>query len=104
LEMSYVASRSRSSFTGDLFVIWREDNAEKLILRCRVIGGMGEKDEDGLSSIEEDVFLRQLESTMLDAVDLRGVKDIRRGFLVKHDNVATTKEGKLEPKGDQERV
>ncbi|KIJ45198.1 hypothetical protein M422DRAFT_251383 [Sphaerobolus stellatus SS14] len=103
LEMSYVASKIAEAFSQDLFVIWSEDNAEKLIIRCRVIGGM-EKDDDGLASVEEDVFLRQLENTMLNSVSLRGVKDIRRVFLVKHDKVSTTKDGKIEPKGEQEWV
>ncbi|KAF8584960.1 beta and beta-prime subunits of DNA dependent RNA-polymerase [Ramaria rubella] len=103
LDMSYVASRIAESFSQDLFVIWSEDNSEKLIIRCRVVGGM-DKDEDGLGTVEEDVFLRQLENTMLNSVSLRGVKDIRRVFLVKHDKVSTTADGKIEPKGEQEWV
>ncbi|KAJ3898079.1 RNA polymerase Rpb1, domain 7-domain-containing protein [Lentinula edodes] len=73
LTMAYVASRIAESFKSDLFVIWSEDNAEKLVIRCRVLGG-ADKDEDGTETLEEDIFLRQLENTMLNSVSLRGVQ------------------------------
>ncbi|KAH8822372.1 beta and beta-prime subunits of DNA dependent RNA-polymerase [Flagelloscypha sp. PMI_526] len=66
LTMSYVAGRIAESFKTDLFVIWSEDNADKLVVRCRVLGG-DDKEDDGLGSIEEDIFLRQLETTMLNS-------------------------------------
>jgi DNA-directed RNA polymerase II subunit RPB1 len=37
--MAYVAGRILESFKTGLFVIWSEDNSEKLIIRCRVLGG-----------------------------------------------------------------
>ncbi|KAH9975393.1 RNA polymerase Rpb1, domain 7-domain-containing protein [Lactifluus volemus] len=49
-----------------------EDNSEKLVIRCRVLGG-ADKDEDGIGTIEEDIFLRQLENTfntMLNSISL----------------------------------
>ncbi|OJA11114.1 hypothetical protein AZE42_10195 [Rhizopogon vesiculosus] len=54
LTMPYVAGRIPESFKTDLFVIWNEDNSEKFIIRCRVLGG-GDKDDDGLGTIEEDI-------------------------------------------------
>ncbi|EEB86935.1 hypothetical protein MPER_15938, partial [Moniliophthora perniciosa FA553] len=66
LTMNYVASRIAESFKTDLFVIWSEDNSEKLVIRCRVLGG-GDKEDDGMESVEEDIFLRQLESTKLNS-------------------------------------
>jgi DNA-directed RNA polymerase II subunit RPB1 len=33
-----------------------------------------DKEDDGSAAIEEDVFLRQLENTMLSSVALRGVQ------------------------------
>ncbi|KAK7696052.1 DNA-directed RNA polymerase II subunit rpb1 [Cerrena zonata] len=72
LEMAYVAGRIAESFKTDLFVIWSEDNAEKLVIRCRVLGG-ADKDEDDMGTVEEDIFLRQLENTMLNSVSLHGV-------------------------------
>ncbi|KAK7040592.1 DNA-directed RNA polymerase subunit [Favolaschia claudopus] len=95
LSMAYVASRIAESFKTDLFVIWSEDNADKLVIRCRVLGG-GDKDDDGMGEIEEDIFLRQLENTMLNSVSLRGVKDIRKVFLLEHAKVVTEDDGRIE--------
>ncbi|KAF8885266.1 hypothetical protein CPB84DRAFT_1850463 [Gymnopilus junonius] len=84
LTMHYVAGRIAESFKTDLFVIWSEDNSEKLVIRCRVLGSP-DKDDDGMGTIEEDIFLRQLENTMLNSVSLRGVKGIHRVFLTEQD-------------------
>ena len=74
LMLVYVAGRIAESFKTDLFIIWSEDNSEKLVIWCCVLGG-GDKDDDGLGAIE-DVFLHQLENTMLNLVNLRGVPGI----------------------------
>ena len=94
LTMAYVAGRVAESFKTDLFVIWSEDNSEKLVIRCRVLGG-ADKDENGMGSIEEDRFLRQLENTMLNSVSLRRVQGIRRVFLQEHDKVFHNEEGAI---------
>ncbi|KAJ8509443.1 hypothetical protein ONZ45_g8381 [Pleurotus djamor] len=103
LTMAYVAGRIAESFKNDLFVIWSEDNAEKLVIRCRIFGG-GEKDEDGNGTIEEDVFLRQLENTMLNSVSLRGVPGIKKVFLMEHDKVTISKDGTIQAREDKEWV
>ncbi|KDQ53026.1 hypothetical protein JAAARDRAFT_197811 [Jaapia argillacea MUCL 33604] len=103
LTMPYVAGRIADSFKTDLFVIWSEDNSENLIIRCRVLGG-ADKDEDTLGTVEEDIFLRQLENTMLNSVSLRGVKDIKRVFLLEHDKVTVTDDGSIEARRDKEWV
>jgi DNA-directed RNA polymerase II subunit RPB1 len=104
LTMAYVAGRIAESFKTDLFVIWSEDNSEKLIIRCRVLGGADKDDEDGMGAIEEDIFLRQLENTMLNSVSLRGVKDIKRVFLLEHDKVTISDEGTIEARKEKEWV
>ncbi|KAG6853308.1 DNA-directed RNA polymerase II subunit rpb1 [Blastosporella zonata] len=92
LTMQYVATRIADSFSGDLFVIWSEDNSEKLIIRCRVIGGKDDEDE----KVEEDQFLRALETTMLNSVSLRGVKGVKRVFLMEQDKVIVDTQGSIE--------
>ncbi|KAG6820127.1 hypothetical protein H0H93_005002, partial [Arthromyces matolae] len=92
LTMQYVATRIAESFKTDLFVIWSEDNSEKLIIRCRVIGGKDEEDD----KIEEDQFLRALETTMLNSVSLRGVKGVKRVFLMEQKKVVITPEGSID--------
>jgi DNA-directed RNA polymerase II subunit RPB1 len=103
LTMVYVASRIAETFQADLFVIWSEDNSEKLIIRCRVMGG-GDKEDDDARPMEEDVFLRQLENTVLNSVTLRGVQCIKRVFLIKHDKVTITQERIIDARTDKERV
>ena len=94
LTMEFVANKIKENFKSDLFVIWSEDNSEKLVIRCRVLGG-ADKDEDGVGTIEEDIFLRQLENTMLNSISLRGVKGIRRVFLMKHDKTVIEEDGTI---------
>ncbi|KAH7103209.1 beta and beta-prime subunits of DNA dependent RNA-polymerase [Auriculariales sp. MPI-PUGE-AT-0066] len=103
LDMSYVASRIAENFLTDLFVIWSEDNADKLIIRCRVVGSV-DKDDEGSRMDEEDVFYRQLESTMLNSVSLRGVEGISRVFLVQQDKVVTKDDGKITTEKESEWV
>lgn len=103
LSTNYVASRIAHSFQSDLFVIWSEDNAEKLVIRCRVLSGTG-KDVDVIGEVEEDIFLRQLESTMLNSIGLRGVRGIERVFLLEHDKVITSFNGAIEAKKFKEWV
>ena len=100
LTMSHVASRIAETFDKDLFVIWSEDNSEKLIIRCRVMGSP-DKEDDG---VEEDVFLRQLENTMLKSVTLRGVPGIKRVFLVEHTKVVINEEGGFNSRDHKEWV
>ncbi|KAL8278907.1 hypothetical protein RQP46_008778 [Phenoliferia psychrophenolica] len=84
LEMAFVASKLSEVFEQDLFVIWSEDNSEKLIIRCRALNeGDGDKD-DGEEAEEEDIFLKQLETSMLSTIALRGVEGIERVFMLKH--------------------
>ena len=92
LTMHYVAGRIAESFKTDLFVIWSEDNSEKLIIRCRVLGSP-DKVED--LSMEEDIFLRSLENTMLNSVSLRGVKGIKRVFMMEPDKITVSPEGNI---------
>ncbi|KAH9994498.1 beta and beta-prime subunits of DNA dependent RNA-polymerase [Russula vinacea] len=99
LTMEFVANRIKENFKSDLFVIWSEDNSEKLIIRCRVLGG-ADKDEDGIGTIEEDIFLRQLENTMLNSISLRGVKGIRRVFLMHHDKTIIEVDGSIRTGGE----
>ena len=99
LTMEFVANKIKENFKSDLFVIWSEDNSEKLVIRCRVLGG-ADKDEDGIGTIEEDIFLRQLENTMLNSISLRGVKGIRRVFLMKHDKTVIEKDGTISTGND----
>jgi len=54
-----------------------------------------------MGAIEEDIFLSQLENTMLNSVRLRGVKDIKRVFLLEHDKVTISDEGNIEARKEK---
>jgi DNA-directed RNA polymerase II subunit RPB1 len=103
LTIAYVAGRIAETFQTDLFVIWSEDNSEKLIIRCRAMGSP-DKEDDGSAAIEEDVFLRQLENTMLSSVALRGVQGINQACLVQYDKVTITKESNIDAQSEKEWV
>ncbi|TRM63029.1 hypothetical protein BD626DRAFT_497365 [Schizophyllum amplum] len=93
LELEYVATRIQASFETDLVVMWSVDaSTDTMIIRCRVVSGE-EKTEDGLEDVEEDVFLRQLENTMLNSIVLRGVKGIERVFLNEKDKTRINDDG-----------
>ena len=96
LEMSFVANAIAAVFKQDIFVIWSEDNAEKLIIRCRALNESGAKEDGGEEDDDEDIFLRQLESTMLSTISLRGVEGIERVFMLKHKRNVITESGEFD--------
>lgn len=81
LTMSSVATSITQSFAGDLFVMWSEDNAEKLVIRCRVVRDPKSMDEE--QAEEEDTMVRHVEQYMLENISLRGVPGIERVFMTK---------------------
>ena len=81
LTMSEVAESISQSFAGDLFVMWSEDNAEKLVIRCRVVRDPKSMDEE--QAEEEDTMVRHVEQYMLENISLRGVPGIDRVFMTK---------------------
>ncbi|CEL60015.1 DNA-directed RNA polymerase II subunit A [Rhizoctonia solani AG-1 IB] len=103
LDMAYIADRIEQAFYPDMKVIPSDDNSEKLILRCRPIV-MQDKDEEAIENTEEDIFIRQIEHNMLDSVTLRGVKGIRRVFMVEHDKPMIDAAGELQPRSAKEWV
>ncbi|KDN46403.1 hypothetical protein RSAG8_04347, partial [Rhizoctonia solani AG-8 WAC10335] len=103
LDMAYIADRIEQAFHPDMKVIPSDDNSEKLILRCRPIV-MQDKDDEQFENTEEDIFIRQIEHNMLDSVTLRGVKGIRRVFMVEHDKAMIDAAGELQPRSMKEWV
>ncbi|KAL2311876.1 DNA-directed RNA polymerase II subunit rpb1 [Schizosaccharomyces pombe] len=96
LSMSDVAGKIAESFERDLFTIWSEDNADKLIIRCRIIRDDDRKAEDDDNMIEEDVFLKTIEGHMLESISLRGVPNITRVYMMEHKIVRQIEDGTFE--------
>jgi DNA-directed RNA polymerase II subunit RPB1 len=82
LSMADVAGKIAETFSKDMFTIWSEDNADKLIIRCRIIKEDKQVSTDDELSAEEDVFLKNLENHMLDSISLRGLRGITRVFMM----------------------
>ncbi|GFP88230.1 DNA-directed RNA polymerase ii subunit 1 [Phtheirospermum japonicum] len=80
LSMADIAERINREFDDDLVCIFNDDNAEKLILRVRI---MNDEPPQGVvhDEAEDDVFLKKIEGCMLTEMALRGVPDINKVFI-----------------------
>jgi len=79
LSTQEVAEKIVEEFGDDLRVIPSDDNADKLVLRCRIV--YRDKDEAEDQKVEEDVFLKRVEANLLGTVTLKGTPHINRVFL-----------------------
>lgn len=79
---------SRDCFSLAQKCIFSNDNAAKLVLQIRFKNDEGEKsDASAEESSDDDVFLKKVESSLLDTMELRGIKGITKVFL-RQDKVA----------------
>ncbi|RWR79266.1 DNA-directed RNA polymerase II subunit 1 [Cinnamomum micranthum f. kanehirae] len=81
LSMADIAEKINHEFDDDLTCIFNDDNAEKLILRIRIMNDEAPKGELQDESAEDDVFLKKIESNMLTEMALRGIPDINKVFI-----------------------
>ncbi|CCE61385.1 hypothetical protein TPHA_0A03070 [Tetrapisispora phaffii CBS 4417] len=93
LTMVQVGEKIKETFRNDLSVIWSEDNADKLIIRCRVVRP---KSLDAETEAEEDHMLKKIENTMLESITLRGVEDIERVVMMKYDRKMPSETGEYQ--------
>jgi DNA-directed RNA polymerase II subunit RPB1 len=98
LTMTDVSNIISSDFQSDLRVICSDDNAEKLILRCRIISDGSKDDEDGRE--EEDMFLKKLAHTMLGEITLQGIEGITRVFMVQKKQILLNSNGEFDHKNE----
>ncbi|KAG9293781.1 hypothetical protein G9A89_019118 [Geosiphon pyriformis] len=87
LPMDTVGNKIQEHFRRDIHAIWNDDNADKKIIRCRILNESSSNketvDEEGTHhSTEEDVFLKRLENNMLGSIGLRGIRGIQRVYLI----------------------
>ncbi|GFP91008.1 DNA-directed RNA polymerase ii subunit 1 [Phtheirospermum japonicum] len=81
LSMADIAEKINLEFDDDLTCIFNDDNAEKLILRIRIMNDEAPKGEMTDESAEDDVFLKKIEGNMLTEMALRGIPDINKVFI-----------------------
>lgn len=83
MDMNQVAEKISASFGGDMHLIWSDDNAEELVIRCRVVRDPKTL-EDNVEA-EEDQTVKQLMFRMLSDIVLGGTPNIQRVYLTKYD-------------------
>lgn len=81
LSMADIAGKINLEFDDDLTCIFNDDNADKLILRIRIMNDQAPKGESNDEFTEDDVFLKKIESNMLTEMALRGIPDINKVFI-----------------------
>jgi hypothetical protein len=78
LTMADIGEKIQNDFGSDLNVIYSDDNAEKLILRIRIVAEEDAKTSGEDASSEDDIFLKSLEENLLNKLTLRGIPGIRK--------------------------
>jgi len=93
IKMNEIAAEIANEYGSDLNVIVSDDNADDLVARIRLVNdmpmiqGMDElgnpimADEDVELGHEDDVFMKQVEKSMLKTLKLRGVEDVKKVFM-----------------------
>jgi len=85
LTMEQIAEKINAGFGDDLNCIFNDDNADKLVLRIRIMNGEDNKfqdnEEDTVDKMEDDVFLRCIESSLLSDIALQGIEQITKVYM-----------------------
>lgn len=75
LTMEQIAEKINAGFGDDLNCIFNDDNAEKLVLRIRIMNSDDNKfqdsEEETVDKMEDDMFLRCIEANMLSDMTLQ---------------------------------
>ncbi|XP_032684491.1 DNA-directed RNA polymerase II subunit RPB1 [Odontomachus brunneus] len=85
LTMEQIAEKINAGFGDDLNCIFNDDNAEKLVLRIRIMNSddnkFQETDEEPMDKMEDDMFLRCIEANMLSDMTLQGIEAIGKVYM-----------------------
>ncbi|XP_074308455.1 DNA-directed RNA polymerase II subunit RPB1-like isoform X1 [Silene latifolia] len=81
LSMADIAEKINQEFGDDLTCIFNDDNAEKLILRIRMMNDDTSKTEMLDKFSDDDAFLKKVAGNMLTEMTLKGIVDINKVFI-----------------------
>jgi DNA-directed RNA polymerase II subunit RPB1 len=83
LTMEHISEKINAGFGDDLNCIFNDDNAEKLVLRIRIMNSDDGKDdeEDQADKMEDDMFLKCIEANMLSDMTLQGMEAISKVYM-----------------------
>ena len=98
LTMNEIAGQIELEYGQDLACICTDDNADRLILRIRIMNDEEEKlqtqnAEDASVGQDDDVFLKRVEQNMLTQMKLRGIEAVKKVYM---------REGRLTQWDDEE--
>nr|CAD7194309.1 unnamed protein product [Timema douglasi] len=84
LTMEQIAEKINAGFGDDLNCIFNDDNADKLVLRIRIMNSEDNKftdEEEVADKMEDDMFLRCIEANMLSDMTLQGIEAIAKVYM-----------------------
>ncbi|XP_061171699.1 DNA-directed RNA polymerase II subunit RPB1-like [Saccostrea echinata] len=84
LTMEQISEKITAGFGDDLNCIFNDDNAEKLVLRIRIMNSDESKmqnEEEIVDKMEDDVFLRCIEANLLSDMTLQGIEAIAKVYM-----------------------
>lgn len=85
LTMEQIAEKINAGFGDDLNCIFNDDNADKLVLRIRIVNDEENKfqnnDEDPGDKMEDDIFLKCIEANILSDMTLQGIETISKVYM-----------------------
>ncbi|XP_052784228.1 DNA-directed RNA polymerase II subunit RPB1-like [Mya arenaria] len=84
LTMESISEKITAGFGDDLNCIFNDDNAEKLVLRLRIMNSDDSKmhdEEEAADKMEDDVFLRCIEANLLSDMSLQGNEAIAKVYM-----------------------
>lgn len=85
LTMEQIAEKINAAFGQDLNCIFNDDNAQKLVLRIRIVNSeevkFEDNNEDDENRLSDDMFLKAIESTLLADMTLKGIDTIRKVYM-----------------------
>ncbi|OAF66258.1 hypothetical protein A3Q56_06013 [Intoshia linei] len=83
LTMEAISEKIKLNFGDQLICIFNDDNAEKLILRIRMMESNKPGDDDGENAnmVSDDFFLRCIENNILNEMTLQGIEAITKVYM-----------------------
>eukprot|EP00123_Amoebidium_parasiticum_P017765 comp23981_c2_seq2/m.42567 comp23981_c2_seq2/g.42567 ORF comp23981_c2_seq2/g.42567 comp23981_c2_seq2/m.42567 type:complete len:1766 (-) comp23981_c2_seq2:210-5507(-) len=89
LKMEDVAQRINDEFPGDLYCIFSDDNAERLVLQIRIINQENKEQGEQVADEEDDNFLRRIEQQIISDLALQGIDRIKKVYMTNKDKRVT---------------
>jgi DNA-directed RNA polymerase II subunit RPB1 len=95
LSMETITSKIMEQFQGDLKCWHSDDNAQELLILCRIVVEKEEEDDEERQS--EDIFLKRIEHNILSDISLCGVEKISRVFISESKFMSIDESGMIRP-------